>query len=225
MSTGLHRHDALTVVVDSARELDSALGSAIGTLQERAIANPCCGILVSTRLPSTKASRSASRSSAPDPSTQEAPGYRRGPSAFPGPCPERQGSAGGVAVRAGRLSGRDLVTLKAGSLGREGGVVAGEEQAAAAAREPGLLPPKPRYEWDAVAVAAGVRRSVVRALLCAPVAGAGVWAVLVRERIPDHGTRDLPALRSLRGSVRNGTPMIGLGRAARQAPQSPAQAS
>ena len=51
MSHGRHRHDALTVVVDSARELDSVLGSAIGTLQERAIANPCCGILVTREEP------------------------------------------------------------------------------------------------------------------------------------------------------------------------------
>ncbi|GAA2202042.1 hypothetical protein [Sinomonas flava] len=46
MSYGTHQHHALRVVVDSAHELDSALGSAIGTLQERAAANPCCGILV-----------------------------------------------------------------------------------------------------------------------------------------------------------------------------------
>lgn len=46
MSLGSHAHQALTVVVDSAHELDSALGSAIGTLQRHAVANPCCGILV-----------------------------------------------------------------------------------------------------------------------------------------------------------------------------------
>lgn len=45
MSHG-HAHEALTVVVRSAHELDSALGSAIGTLQQRAVASPCCGILV-----------------------------------------------------------------------------------------------------------------------------------------------------------------------------------
>ena len=51
MSHSRHHHDALTVVVDSARELDSVLASAIGTLQERAIANPCCGILVTREEP------------------------------------------------------------------------------------------------------------------------------------------------------------------------------
>lgn len=46
MSHNGHAHEALTVVVGSARELDSALGSAIGALQERAATAPCCGILV-----------------------------------------------------------------------------------------------------------------------------------------------------------------------------------
>ncbi|MGT2462147.1 hypothetical protein [Sinomonas atrocyanea] len=70
MFHGNHAHRSLTVHVDSARELDSALSSAIGTLQQHAVANPCCGILVtreaagSTGSPSTRASRSASRSSA-----------------------------------------------------------------------------------------------------------------------------------------------------------------
>ncbi|MDQ4489215.1 hypothetical protein RBS60_03270 [Sinomonas sp. ASV486] len=46
MSSGSHAHDSLTVVVGAAHELDSALGSAIGTLQKRAATSPCCGILV-----------------------------------------------------------------------------------------------------------------------------------------------------------------------------------
>ncbi|GAB2733240.1 hypothetical protein [Sinomonas soli] len=46
MFHGNHAHRSLTVRVDSARELDSALSSAIGTLQQHAVANPCCGILV-----------------------------------------------------------------------------------------------------------------------------------------------------------------------------------
>jgi hypothetical protein len=46
MFHGNHAHRSLTVHVDSARELDSALSSAIGTLQQHAVANPCCGILV-----------------------------------------------------------------------------------------------------------------------------------------------------------------------------------
>ncbi|GAB3272250.1 hypothetical protein GCM10027449_08670 [Sinomonas notoginsengisoli] len=46
MSRGKHAHEALTVVVRSAHELDSALGSAIGTLQQHAVASRCCGILV-----------------------------------------------------------------------------------------------------------------------------------------------------------------------------------
>ncbi|GHG50592.1 hypothetical protein GCM10012320_19340 [Sinomonas cellulolyticus] len=46
MSHHAHSHESLTVIVRSAHELDSALGSAIGSLQERAAAAPCCGILV-----------------------------------------------------------------------------------------------------------------------------------------------------------------------------------
>ena len=51
MSHGRLHKDVLTVVVDSAHELDSALGSAINTLQARAIANPRCGILVTREEP------------------------------------------------------------------------------------------------------------------------------------------------------------------------------
>jgi hypothetical protein len=46
MSHGNHQHQALTVVVNSAHEVDSALGHAIGTLQAHAASSPCCGILV-----------------------------------------------------------------------------------------------------------------------------------------------------------------------------------
>ncbi|GAB4098450.1 hypothetical protein [Sinomonas halotolerans] len=46
MSHVRHDHAALSVVVDSAAEVDSALGAAVGTLQKRAATSPCCGILV-----------------------------------------------------------------------------------------------------------------------------------------------------------------------------------
>lgn len=46
MSSGSHAHESLTVLVGAAHELDSALGSAIGTLQQRAAASRRCGILV-----------------------------------------------------------------------------------------------------------------------------------------------------------------------------------
>ncbi|WP_138444757.1 hypothetical protein [Sinomonas susongensis] len=46
MSPDVHNHRSLSVVVDHAHEIDAALGGAIETLQRTAVANPCCGILV-----------------------------------------------------------------------------------------------------------------------------------------------------------------------------------
>jgi hypothetical protein len=46
MSPDVHHHRSVSVVIDHAHELDAALGSAIETLQQSAVAHPCCGILV-----------------------------------------------------------------------------------------------------------------------------------------------------------------------------------
>jgi hypothetical protein len=46
MTPDVHNHRSLRIVVDHAHELDAALGSAIETLQQTAVAHPCCGILV-----------------------------------------------------------------------------------------------------------------------------------------------------------------------------------